>query len=646
MAKTKKELKIDEYVAQAIQEIEFARRHKQGKIKNWQKNEDMYYAKKVPTDSSRANVDLARGQEFVRTLLSKIDNSIFFKFIRRKLAQHKRVEKLNSLRTYDASRDDWDIKDLAGKTQMIIYGRAIYCYYADSYEGYKPHLDPVDVYDFLIDPSAGGIDIEKARYMGHYGVVKTKEELEEGVSEGVYLKKQVSELLKGNGNANESTQEETNKQNRAYGQNTDAKKEINSNEFKFWQWITTDKDTGERIYLLMSATMNTAVRCEKLKDMFSDGLFPYWTYAAVIDLVEFWTPSFFDFVREIFMAQAVSVNQLLDNGEQINKPQKIVNVSALENLAELKYRREGIIKVKKDVDANKAIQFVQTSPITTAVNVYNLLEQIQEKSSGVTAGSKGVSDEDGKVGIYEGNQENVADRFGLVNKSYSFGYKRFAMLYLQGVKDHLKKKIAIEILGPDGVEVDEVSARDLIKKGEDYGIIVESSNAESALSIKKQAQKMSFLTAQAANPEINQKKLFEMQASIVGLQPDEIKLLLDKEGYGSTEVMAEADRDIEDLLEGKKIKPNQIANTAYKQRFVDYMQDNEEKIDAEQFRALADYVLLLDPIITRNMTRKVTELSAQSALQNIVPQMGNENGGQEAPIPGADMPTPDTMGQV
>ena len=73
-------------------------------------------------------------------------------------------------------------------------------------------------------------------------------------------------------------------------------------------------------------------------------MWPFWTYAPYPDLTEFWTPSPADYVRELIMAQAVSINQMLDNAERVNKPQRIVDVGAIQNLAELKYRRDGYIK--------------------------------------------------------------------------------------------------------------------------------------------------------------------------------------------------------------------------------------------------------------------------------------------------------------
>lgn len=619
----KKEIR-DAIVSQAINEIQFARTYKQGKIRNWQKNENMYYGRKEQTDDARANVDLGRMQEFVHTLLSKIDNPLVFKFTKRKSSQLRRVERLNSLRTYDSQRDDWDIKDIVGKKQGVIYGRAVYSYYADSHEGYKPHLSNIDVYDFLIDPSAGGIDIELARFMGDYGVILSRQDLRDGVKEGIYLRTETNNLLGGEyGNAVEFTQEETNKQNRTYDQNTvTTQKQIqDKDKFKFWRWITTYE--GVRYYLVLQEAQGTAVRIQPLKEVCESNLFPYWSWAAFPDLTEFWTPSYCDYVREIFMAQGISINQAIDNSEQINKPQRKVNVGAIENLAELKYKKNGLIKVKAEFDVDKAYQVVSTPAIDTPLKLFAALEGIQEKASGVTAGAKGVADEEGKATIYKGNAVNVADRFGLLNKSYAFGYKRFAKLYEHGVREHLTKKIAIDILGADGVEIQEVSRRDIFHKDDEFGLIVEASNAENLLSEEQNDRKVAFLDKEMAkDPKIriiNVKKGFEIEATIVGFDDETIRELMDSDEFGDAGLMSEADRDIERILDGEKIEPNEAATTAYKQRFVTYMRNNKEHIDVQQFTALANYVLKCEPIITRNMATSlnanVTKMSIMSALQ-------------------------------
>ncbi len=622
-------------IAQALQELDFARTYKQGKTKNWRTNEDLYYSRKLNQETARANVDLGQMSSFVHTLLSKIDNPLVFKFVKRKEAQLKRVKLLNALRTIDQDKNDWDIKDITGKKQALIYGRAIYSYTADSINGYKANLDNVDVYDYLIDPSAGGIDIEKAFYMGRYGVVKTKTDLKKGVKDGIYLRTETSRLIEGSGNITEMNQEDVNKQNRTWDTNvwTQQKEIANPDKYKFWEWYTTFE--GERYYLLLAESGGTAIRVEPLKELFESNMFPFWTWAAFPDLTEFWTPSYCDYVREIFMAQSISINQMLDNAEQVNKPQKLVNVMAVPNLAELKYRRDGYIKVNKDIDLNKAVQQLTVPSINTPIEVYNILDGIQEKTSGVTAGAKGVSDED-KVGIYEGNQANAADRFGFLNKSYSFGYKRFAKLYEYGVREHLIKKVAVDILGPDGVEIIEVSRRDIFRKDDEFGTIVESSNAETALSETEKRTKIAFLNAQAMNPIQNPQKAYELQASIAGFEEDTIKQLLDTSDYGSAELMSEAERDIEALLDGEKIPPNQAANTAYKQRFVDYMKDNMEDITPDQFELLANYVLSLDEIITRNAIRQANDILFKQQMDMIT--QGQQGMGQPQGVPGQQKP--------
>ena len=148
--------KRQKIIDQALSEIEFAREYKQGKVKNWKINEDMYYSRKninetatsivsLPSQgSSRANIDLGQMAAFVHTILSKVDTPLVFKFTKRKESQLERVKQLNSLRVTDQQKDDWDIKDIAGKKQAIIYGRTVFSYYADSMNGYEAHLDNID----------------------------------------------------------------------------------------------------------------------------------------------------------------------------------------------------------------------------------------------------------------------------------------------------------------------------------------------------------------------------------------------------------------------------------------------------------------------------------------------------------------------
>lgn len=627
----------DKIKDQALSEIEFARRHKEGKVSNWHLNENMYFGKKEHTEDARANVDLGRMQEHVNTLLSKIDSPLTFKFVKKKDAQHKRVLRLNALKDYDADRDYWDIKDIVAKKQAIMYGRAIFSYFASSDGGYQPHLENVDVYDFLVDPSAGGIDLEQARYMGRWGVVKDRYDIK---GNSLYIKTEVDQLLQGDGNAESRTPEEINKDNRSYALNYDTRKKEHSSEdkFKFWEWFTTFQ--GSRYYLLMTES-GCVIRCEKLSDMFDSGLWPFWTYAAFPDLTEFWTPSYCDYVREIFMAQAKSINQMLDNAEQINKPQKVVDITAIENLAELKYRRGGnYIKSKGDV--NKSMRIVETPSINTPIAVFQQLEAIKERASGVTAGASGVEDTDGRATIYEGNQAATADRFGLLNKSYSFGYKRFAKLWEHGVREHLTKKIAVDILGPDGIDIEMLGKSDLFRGKEDYATLIESSNAELKLSEQKKRTLSAAYAAVLGNPVVkNQTFIVERLMEIAGEEQELVRQLLDESGHGDAYVMSEAERDIEIILDGSLPQPNRVANTAYLQRFKDYMSDHEEDIDGETFARMVRYMESLQPIVISNMRRQARDV----ANQELTAQAGGTRKASQLRAPGPAQPVQDVIQQ-
>jgi hypothetical protein len=627
--------KRDLIVAQSLNEIQHARLYKQKRTWSWFKNENMYYGFKNRTQDkygnivftpqnpseARANVELGKMQEFVHTLLSKIDNPLIFKFKKKKNADYKRALRANALKDIDSNENDWDMKDLLGKKQAIIYGRAIYAYHAESTGGYKAKLENVDVYDFLIDPAVGGLDIESAWYMGRGNIIKSKEDLKRGKKEGLYISSEVDTLLNGSGNNEEQNQEEMNKRNREGAAGTlGVKKELaNPDKYRFWEWFTTYN--GERYYLLMTDS-GCAIRVEKLKDLFESGLYPFWTWAAFPDLTEFWTPSYCDYVREIFMAQAVSINQMLDNAEQVNKPQKAVDVQSVEDLNELKYRRDGIIRLKSGVDVNRAVRMLEVPSINTPIQVYELLETIQEKASGVTGSAKGVAEEE-RVAIYEGNQAATADRFGLLNKSYSHGYKRFAKLWYEGVKENLIKKTAIEILGPEGVETEEITKKDVIPKG-DFNIIIEANNAELMVSSLEKKNRLAFYNSQVQNPDINKKKLFELSAHDVGLSDDDIKMLLEKDNYGSIDLLSEADRDLEAILNGKTPMPNLMANIAYVQKLVDYAKNQREFLTDEQFNSILAYVDVLQPIVQQNMASAVIDMQMQQGMNP--QQMGGAPG--------------------
>lgn len=632
----------DKIFAQALEEIAFARNSKRDLVTKWHKNEDLYYGKKRKIEGGRANVSLNEAQGFVQSFLAKINHPYNFKYVKGEEADLKAANRANALKDKDAKEGNWDYKLMLARVQLIIYGRYIFEYHAESAGGYRSHLTPVDVYQFLIDPSCGGLDIEKAFYLGRGGIIKSKRDLQDGAKSGKYLAQEVKELISGSGNLTHESQEDVDAKNRWYHLINKEKVLQRSDQWKFWEWYTTFE--GERYYVLITEDGGKGIRCEKMKDIFKSGMYPFFTAAAYPDLTEFWSPSPLDGVREAIMAKEISINQMLDNGEAINRPMKAFDVDSIKNPNLLKYRTDGLIPVKGGVDINKAVQFFPTVPISTAGEIYDKLTEITDVNSGVTAGVKGQAIET-QVGIYEGNQQNTNDRFSLISDSEANAQKRFAELYLAGLDEHLTTKVAIEMIGIDGIQFEEVSRKEL-KRRKKFDVMVVTAGTEERMQTTEKRNKLTFLSAKSNDNSgiYNKRVMAEMEATIAGFTNDEIKYILDTKNEGNASLMAECAEDIQRMLSGETIMVNDMANSAYMQKIKDYMRDNKGYMMKHPDIAdiFFDYLNRLVPVVVANMTAEADKqiiaggapsLGAQALGMDFQPapmEGGEENGVSEA----------------
>lgn len=598
---------------------------------SWNKNEDMMnpdksspsvvspYGGSTQQADTRAQVPLYKMHGYVHTILSKIDSPLTFKYIKGETSDLKKSKLMNSIKDKDAKIGRWNFKDLMGKRDAAIYGRAIYLYMTRNDKGqYRSLLNLIDPKDFLIDPDVGGLcteeedgsGVEKAAYLGWWNTRLTRAQITKGIKDGIYYKKVAEELIDGGTNTKARTNQDNDKDNRKPS-GAPRERYKNENQYIFYTWITTDENDN-RYYLVLTPS-GDCIRCEPWKDIRKSEKYPIWTWAAFPDPREFWTPSYCDFARGIFQAQEKSINQSLDNSEQINRPQTAVNVDYVRNLAQVRYRKDGYIEIEGNVDVNRVLQTRQTPAIEGPFKVYDKLESIVESESGVTADVKGTSDED-TLGIYEGNLMQAGDRFGLLNKSYAEGYYRFAVLHKEGVMQDLKKKTAVQILGPMGLEIEMVSARDLKPYQNDYDILVESSLAEAQSNLAGSKNKLTFLGAYKGDQTINQKVLFETQATIAGVDDDTIKRLLDTSDYNAIEVVAQADEAFQIIL-GREIAPlYKDANTAFLQRLHDLSDKYDHELSPEQHAAVFSYIDSIAPIVEKNAARSVVAESAKAGL--------------------------------
>lgn len=631
-------------IEQAQREITYARRHKAGRLIACHKNEAMYYGRKQWSNNlddtytplngktngkpyDRFNVMLPKMQGFVDTLLSKVDSPPIIKYGQQDEADLIKAQLLTAFYEVQSKTNRWDFKDLLLKKNAILYGRAHAKYFSESLpgSGYRSYLEIVDFYDFLIDPNGGGEDTEHARNLGANNIYLSEAELRTGVKEGYYIKSGVDKVLKNAPTGGSIDEEEEAKQNRFVVLNLEGRMMERSNDYKFFEWCTTSEADGKRYYLLFDFDSGVAIRAGLLRDEVSKSdLWPYMSWATNPDAAEHWTPGPADAVREIFMAQTVAVNQMLDNADLINDPYRFIDTSIVQSPSLLRSRRNRLIPLKKGADATKAVHFAEVPPIETSEKVYNMLDSIAQLESGVTAATRGSAEEE-KVGIYEGNQQNVSDRLGLYNKSYAQFYVDFGTRFMWGSWENMTTKQAVQMIGIKGIEYKQIKKSDITptQRGRQFDVLVTASDAALNSDVIDKRNKITFLREYKGNAMVNQKEIFSIMAQGIGLTEDQISALLDPESFGEAELMSEAARDIQVLLSGSTPKPNRKANVRYMRKLVDYAIDNEENMSEDTFTRFDTYLQSIREVVQKNAARELAMMTAAGgALRGKTPGGG------------------------
>lgn len=605
--------KRQKIVAQCLSEIEFSRQAKMPKFPPWHTNEDLYYNKKINVEVWKINVNLNEMQSFVNTFVSKINTPYNFTYVKGEEADLEKAKIANAIKDKDRKAGDWDAKLLFARQQLVMYGRYIFEYHADSVDKkYCSHLTNVDVYQFLIDPSAGWFDIERAYFLGRGGILKSKKQLLEWVREWKYLRTEVEQLINSDGDVSFS-KEDQEARNRYIGIISNEKTVQTKGVWNFWEWNTTYE--GERYTVLLTESGGRWVSVKLHSELFASDKWQYFSCAAAPDLTEFWSPSPADGVRETIMAKQVSINQALQNSQEINDPITYFDVDAVHDPdLMIQYMKARKVPMKWGTDINKAVQTRQIPSIQTPFAVYDKLDSITAVASGVTNDARWASTED-KVGIYEWNLKEASDRFAVIWDLEAHAQRRFATLHLEGIDEHLTNSMAVDIIWADGVShKQDVSKKDL-KRQYDFDVTIITSGQEQAMQGVEKRNKLTFLTNNKISPLFNPKKMAEMEANIAGFNQDEVKEMLSKD-YGDSELMAEAAQDIQTLLK-KMPKPNRAANAAYAQKILDFAKDESDDLKSDQLQRFFDYIDMLMPIIQYNMHNSINEQLAKEGLPSL-----------------------------
>lgn len=598
-------------------------------LKSRQKIEDMYLGKTLPALKGRFNIPIPILEGFVNTLESKIDDQIRVEFKRGRESTLKTAKKLTSAWAKDsaADRGDYDGADLDAKKLAIFSGFGALKLIPTSDPEYRQDLEAIDYYDLVFEPN-GGRDLEKHLFKGQMNIFKIAKELRDGVGSGIYDREDVARLLIPSGdNSTKQVQDDRQaKFNRftAMGLNPKTYSYVGDDVHNLTEMVL--KSEGVDWYILFDYVKQLVVRMSPLKDIFSSGLSPYIAWHTDRNPMSFLGRAPVDAVYPVAEAMRILINQNFDNIQKRNWDQVFVNAKKIPNLSDLEYRPNGIIRLKLAEGESAANAYSQrVTPDTSAItiNLIQFFNSFLGEKTGVTPGSQGNAEED-KVGIYYGNIQQAADRFGLLNKFYVQAHTEIAKRYKFNLKDHLPSKgFMVKFVGVSGIQEEELLRKEL---ADDFSVSVTSANTEvrnDEVTRKKQQESLMMIQKdEGLRQEVSLSWLIKEILRIGEYTEDQIKEATSNEEGGDEMLMSEAMRSIEMIIDGESPKLNQSANTAFVRKIVNYTVEQSDEIDAEIVSKLLEYAQQHLPIAEKNakLLAPVTPVAQPQVQSQIQPQ--------------------------
>jgi len=283
------------------------------------------------------------------------------------------------------------------------------------------------------------------------------------------------------------------------------------------------------------------------------------------------------------------------------------------------------------MEIGRGIYHFETPELNGTINLVQWIDGMLKEKTGVNSEAQGQSDSS-KVGIAYLNVQQNAERTAMTYESYVKCWQAIGRRFLHGLSEHMRAPMAVEIIGEQGAEWDEIARREIKT---DWNIVVEGGQdqaQEDALNAKQLVEM--FATMPPDELAVTSPKWrVKTKLQAIGREEDDIRMAFDLEGEHNKETLAEASLMIQDVLKGKTVKPNRGANTVFVQKLLDYATDMDLK-DAD-YNKLIELVEIHLPIAAENAARKAVQQRAQAGTLPLGPGAAPQPGMPEAsPVPG------------
>ena len=609
---------------------------------------EMKLGKVKPKLRQQFNVPLPVLSGLVDTICADLDDAVQVKVKNNPGKNLKAVkginESFNIAKKSLKSTARWDYKDRMSRKNAVDYGRGILKYFSAA-SPYSNTLEVIHPTLFHCQPKGGGL-LERHLFCGDEGIIKTKKQLVDGAEKGIYDKEAIALLIERSEDKEyqekiSSTQQEQNKRFRALGLLPDEHNYVGETTFNLVDWVLTKY--GERYYIQFDPWNRVWTRFEKLKDMASSDLFPYVSYATHEDDEDFWSTSILaDILYPIAEPIVTMFNQELTNRQKRNLNAKLYDNEMIKNVSKLdeaQYRADTLISVDTKGGTRKlsdATQEFVTPPLTGTIELIGWLEEFTGKSTGIFQNLPQANGKKTNNLVYATIQQ-LSKRIDYRAHSYSECWGEIALRHIQGLKDNLTDKEAIEMLGVDTGYgfVKELKKLNLDK--DDIEIISTKAQAQEDALRKQQKEKgMELLKDDLGiNAEWKRRKIL---SDISGYEQDEIEDALDMRSAGvERDQLSQAEEAIKDLIKGTEPEVCWVATTIFMRKILDFAKAHQVTL-GDKFPKFMEYIKAHEQIVMENMSQLAMKMKAYQ------PPAPPTAGGDKGAKPVQTVQKPATMG--
>ena len=610
----------------AKKQIITSRNFKQPRMLEILDNEDVYNFKLKPALQGRLNVpfDGVVLSGFVDTWVAQNNRQVQVDFEDQKGSNLKGARKIKAAWERDSKKMRLKAKKLALKHLAAISGRGIAKYYAESDPRYCPYLQIVDHLDFHCEPNGGG-HLDDHYFTWQENIFRSKEDLLSS-SEGekpwydpIQVKMLIANYDSPDFKKNVDTYNNKNARYMSLGLDMEANNYIGGTLFNLVEGVTWYQ--GKQYHMIFDNNTGIWVRCVPLEEDFGIDKTPFISFAAPkADAFNFWNRGPADQIKPIAESIRLNLNEILNNNRKRNWDMKAVDMNMFPDIRKLDWRQDGVIHANVPLNASiqQGIYRFETPELSGALNLNAYLNNMAGEKLGISAQTQGDAKED-KVGIYQGNAFQISKRMKISADAEEDFNEDLALRFDWGLWDHASEEDMVRIISADGVGWEKITQED---KDPEYVVIVNTSEDEKVQNDQVMRVQLEALISIEKNPVqaplMNQKALVEEKLRLAQLTDDKINKLLNTKSDSTDELLSEAKKAIEQILEGKKPKMNWSATTGYLQYISDYILNNSDDIKPEKKLVLEQYFETHVPIAMKNAEQ------AQFIKEQLMIQKQNE----------------------